>query len=134
MDRDNALPLVPIIAAITRYFVAKKIQNGTKKASKSLTNKNVSKMKNALKPNKNAKGEHTSFKRDEQGNITNYRTYEYNKIYFNKNPKSGGFIKSKGYDGKGKPHNGVDTPHIHDYKSGITRKPTQNEIPKGNTK
>lgn len=124
VDRDNALPLVPIIAAITRYFVAKKIQNGTKKASKSLVDKNVGKMKNALKPNKNAKGEHTSFKRDKQGNITNYRTYEYNKIYFNKNPKSGGFVKSKGYDGKGKPHNGVNTPHIHDYKSGITRKPT----------
>ena len=72
------------------------------------------KAKNKLLPDLNAVGDHTSFKRNGSGTITNYRTWQSNP----RNPN--GFDLVKGYDGVGNSHynkvTGVNVypPHIHD--------------------
>ncbi len=69
-----------------------------------------SKGKNNLKPNKDADGDHSSIKRDENGKITNTATYK-------KNPQNpSGFDEEKRVDVTGKTHNNVPTPHVHEKK------------------
>ena len=86
--------------------------------------------KNNLKPNPNAQGAHSTFKRDPKtGKITNYKTWKPNP----RNPK--GFDEVKGYDGVGEPHFNKFTkrdymPHIHDKTTpGGVREPQPWEIP-----
>ena len=80
--------------------------------------------KNKLKPDPDATGPHTTFKRGPDGTIEHYATYEPNP----KNPS--GFDEILRYDGVGKPDNNVSTPHIHERK--IVRPANPWEIP--NTK
>lgn len=86
---------------------------------------------NKIKPNPEAGGSHSVFKKDPvTGQTTNYKTYEPN----SKNPS--GFDEVLGYDGIGKAHvnktNGEKLmPHIHDKTApGGVRTPEQWEIPK----
>ena len=86
--------------------------------------------KNRLKPDTNAEGEHSTFKRDPStGDITNTRSWKPNP----KNPN--GFDDEGGYDGVGQPHTNPVTgeelmPHVHDNNvSGGARKPIPWEIP-----
>ena len=68
---------------------------------------NACKGKNKLKPNPEAQGAHTVFKRDPvTGKITNYATYEPNPM----NPS--GFDEVLRFDGIGKAHAGVPTSHV----------------------
>ena len=62
---------------------------------------------NVLKPDPNAKGAHSTFRRDPKtGQITHYATYEPNPL----NPT--GFDEVLRYDGVGKAHGGIPTPHV----------------------
>ena len=64
--------------------------------------------KNNLAPSKEAVGDHSTFKRDKNGNITNTATYK-------KNPKNpSGFQEVKRVDRVGKSHGGISTPHVHE--------------------
>ena len=64
--------------------------------------------KNKLTPNPEAKGAHTTYKRDPVSNrITNYATYEPNPL----NPS--GFDEVLRFDGVGGSHGGIPTPHVH---------------------
>ena len=64
--------------------------------------------KNKLKPNPEANGAHTTYKRDPiSKKITNYATYEPNPL----NPS--GFDEVLRFDGVGATHGGVSTPHVH---------------------
>ena len=86
---------------------------------------------NKIKPDPNATGDHTVFKRNPKtGEITNYRTYETNPH----NPK--GFQEVKGFDRYGRDHYNkaleeyINTPHIHDATTpGGIRYPYPFEIP-----
>ena len=86
---------------------------------------------NKIKPDPNATGDHTVFKRNPKtGEITNYRTYETNPH----NPK--GFQEVKGFDRYGREHYNkaleeyINTPHIHDATTpGGIRYPYPFEIP-----
>lgn len=75
---------------------------------------NTGRGRNNIKPDLDAQGSHSVFKRDPNtGEITNYKTYEPNP----KNPS--GFDEVIGYDGVGKSHanpvTGEDLmPHVHD--------------------
>lgn len=87
--------------------------------------------KNNIKPDTNAQGAHSVYKRNPQtGEITNYKTYKPNP----KNPT--GFDEVIGYDGVGTPHKNPVTgedllPHVHDKSvPGKVRIPTPDEIPK----
>ncbi|MDO5614806.1 MAG: polymorphic toxin type 24 domain-containing protein [Cruoricaptor ignavus] len=98
-----------------------------------LIHKAGGKMSNKLTPNKEAAGDHSSFSRDKNGNIYKYETYE--------KTKTGHFNPTKRFDGgkpdgsSGSPHidkksgQSVTTPHVQD-KSGNTRKPTNDELPR----
>ena len=77
--------------------------------------------KNKLKPDPDAQGAHTTFKRGPDGTIEHYATYEPNP----RNPS--GFDEVLRYDGVGKSHNNVPTPHIHEGK--IVRPADPWEIP-----
>ncbi|MCI9250178.1 MAG: hypothetical protein HFG99_13805 [Dorea sp.] len=92
--------------------------------------KRTGRAKNNLRPDPNATGAHSTFKRDPvTGKITNYATYRVNP----KNPT--GFDEVIRYDGVGAPHTNKVTgevlmPHIHDKKAiGGLRKPETWEIP-----
>ncbi len=92
---------------------------------------NTGRGKNKIKPDTNAQGAHSVYKRDPNtGEITNYKTYKPNP----QNPS--GFDEVIGYDGVGAPHKNPITgedllPHIHDKSvPGKVRKPTPDEIPK----
>ena len=92
---------------------------------------NIGRAKNKLKPDSDAVGDHSVFKRDPNtGEITNYKTYRRNL----KNPN--GFDEAKGYDGVGKSHKNKVTgedliPHVHDKGvPGGVRNPEPWEIPR----
>lgn len=60
-----------------------------------------------MKPDPNAKGPHTTFSRDPKtGQVNHYATYDPNPL----NPT--GFDEVLRYDGVGKAHGGIPTPHI----------------------
>ena len=93
--------------------------------------KRTGRAKNNLRPDPNATGAHSTFKRDPvTGKITNYATYRVNP----KNPT--GFDEVIRYDGVGSPHRNKVTgeelmPHVHDKKAiGGLRGPEKWEIPK----
>jgi len=75
-----------------------------------------------LKSDPEAQGDHTVFRRGPDGTIEHYTTYKSNP----RNPSK--FDKVLRYDGVGKAHNGVPTPHIHEGK--IVRPAKPHEIPK----
>ena len=75
-----------------------------------------------LKPDSNAQGAHSTFKRGPNGTVEHYATYKPNP----KNPT--GFDEVLRYDGVGKSHGGVPTPHIHEHN--IVRPANPWEIPK----
>lgn len=71
--------------------------------------------KNKLKPDSNAQGDHSTFKKEADGNITNTATYKQN----SKNPT--GFDEVKKVDVKGSSHKDssgkeVKNPHVHEPK------------------
>lgn len=76
---------------------------------------------NKLGPNQNAVGDHSTFSRNEEGVVNHYKTYEVNP----QNPS--GFQEVKHYDGEGRSHGGVDTPHIHE--GGTVRPAESDETP-----
>ena len=76
-----------------------------------------------LKPSSEATGDHSSFKTDGKGKITNTATYKQNP----KNPS--GFDEVKRVDVTGKKHNGVNTPHVHEPKQRV-RPAKPDELPK----
>jgi len=87
--------------------------------------------KNKLRPDPNAQGDHTTFKRNpDTGEVTNYETWRSNP----KNPT--GFDSAKRYDGIGDSHFNPVTqenliPHVHDKTvPGKVRVPIPWEIPK----
>ncbi|NLP27009.1 MAG: hypothetical protein GX365_06645, partial [Clostridiales bacterium] len=92
---------------------------------------NFGRGKNKIRPDINAQGAHSVFKRDPvTGGITNYRTYAPNP----QNPT--GFDEILGYDGVGGSHHNkftgqdVGTPHVHDPATpGNVRPPHPWEIP-----
>lgn len=79
-----------------------------------------------------AAGPHTSFRRGEDGRITNYETYDLN-------PRTGEWGAEKRFRGEGKPHGGVDTPLILERPDGkgpgarptMPREPYPWELPGG---
>lgn len=83
---------------------------------------------NQLQLDKNAQGDHSTFKRDANGNIYKYQEWKKN----DRNPN--GFDPGKRFDGgkpngtSGAPHNGIATPHINE-KNGV-RPPYKQEIPR----
>jgi hypothetical protein len=89
--------------------------------------------KNDLKPDPAAQGsDHSTFKTDGNGKVTNYETYKSNP----QNPNTG-VEKVKRYDGQGQGHVNkktgvkVETPHVHDKTvPGEVRNPYPDEIPK----
>jgi RHS repeat-associated protein len=91
-----------------------------------------SRSKNDLKPDPNATGPHSTFKRDPvTGKVTNYETYQPQSNPQNPNP----WEKILRYDGVGKAH--PDTinkqsilPHVHDFMNNEVRGPYRYEIPK----
>jgi len=85
----------------------------------------VSKTKsdNKLKPSSEATGDHSTFKKDGKGKTTNTATYKQNP----KNPS--GFDEVKRVDVKGKSHNSVKTPHVHEPKKPV-RPAKPNELPR----
>jgi hypothetical protein len=93
-------------------------------------NSNSGRNKNKLKPDSNAEGDHTTYKRNpDTGEITNYETWKPNP----KNPT--GFDSVKRYDGIGRPHMNPLTgeelmPHVHDKAvPGGVRAPIPWEVP-----
>lgn len=78
---------------------------------------------NKLKPSSEATGDHSSFKTDADGNITNTATYKQNP----QNPS--GFDEVKRVDVTGKAHNGVETPHVHEPKKPV-RPAKPEDLPK----
>ena len=77
---------------------------------------------NKLKPDSNSQNPHSTFKRGPNGNIEHYATYKPNP----KNPT--GFDEVLRYDGVGKAHRGIPTPHIHERN--LIRPANPWEIPK----
>jgi hypothetical protein len=59
--------------------------------------------KNDLEPDPNAQGPHTTYKRDQDGNITNYKEWD------------GNGHPVKEVDITGSTHGGIKTPHTHEY-------------------
>ncbi|NLW71831.1 MAG: hypothetical protein GXY37_02940 [Chloroflexi bacterium] len=88
--------------------------------------------KNDLRPDPNATGLHSTFKRDPTtGKVTNYETYQPQTNPQNPNPWS----KILRFDGIGKAHPESSTnlkilPHIHDFLKNIIRRPSWLEIPR----
>jgi hypothetical protein len=87
---------------------------------------------NDLKPDPNATGSHSTFKRDPvSGKITNYETYRPQTNPQNPNQ----WERILRYDGIGKMHYETGTsnyllPHVHDFLNNFIRKPFWYEIPK----
>lgn len=80
------------------------------------------KAKNRLKPDVNAKNDHSTFRTDEKGFITCIALWIKN-IF---NPS--GFQLKKRIDVYGEAHNGVPTPHVHEGKT--VRPALKSELPK----
>lgn len=88
-----------------------------------------SRSKNRLSPDVTAEGDHTNFKRDQSGKISNYATYRRNE----KNPS--GFQEEKRVDITGREHTNPDgsivaTPHVHETGKKGVRPAAEGEIPK----
>lgn len=103
---------------------------GSNDASSSVNDNSSGKQKNKLTPDEKATGDHTSFARDNNGDI-----YKYQENKQVQNPSGQTFWdKGKRFDGgkpdgsPGAPHNGKPTPHINE-KDGSTRPPTPAETP-----
>jgi len=85
---------------------------------------------NHLKPNSKATGEHSTFRRNKNGEISHYTTYKKN----SKNPS--GFDEVKRFDGKGSaPHKNkkgepIEAPHVHEKGQKDPRPARPDEIPK----
>ena len=85
-------------------------------------------LRNKLKPDPNADGNHTTFLEDILGRITRYATYLFNKL----NPTN--FDEVKRVDLVGKAHTNkttgqtISTPHVHEKDE--VREATEEEIPK----
>jgi len=86
---------------------------------------------NNLRPDPNATGDHTTFRRDASGNITHHETWRTNP----QNPS--GFDSGSSFHGTGKGHfnkvteQRVGTPHVHDSSTpGGIRPATPDEIPR----
>ena len=99
------------------------------------TGKNVAKTggkgSNHLKPAEDALGDHSSFRKDKEGNISNYTTYKNNP----QNPT--GFDEVKRVDMKGQSHKDkqgkdIPTPHVHEKVNNVktVRIATEDELPK----
>lgn len=106
-------------------------QKGSDKLSKPEASSSPSgRGKNKLQPDKGAQGDHTTFQRDQNGNIYKYQE-------FKKNDKnSNGFDPQNRFDGgkpdgsSGAPHNGIPTPHVNGKNiPGGVRIPTPREVP-----
>jgi RHS repeat-associated protein len=87
---------------------------------------------NRLQPNADADGPHSVFRRDPGGGNTHYETFRPQT-----NPRNPNRWESvKRFDGSGKAHfdkgtgQNVPTPHIHNNRTGGTRAPRANEVPK----
>jgi hypothetical protein len=92
-------------------------------SSSSSSSSNTGKGKNNLKPDSNAGGDHSTFKTDKDGKITNTATYKANP----QNPT--GFDEIKRVDVKGSSHAGVPTPHVHEPKKPV-RPAKPEELPR----
>jgi RHS repeat-associated protein len=86
--------------------------------------------KNHLKPDGNAKGEHSTFRRNDNGEITNYTTYEQNP----KNPSGFQEVKRVDVTGDGHKHTVtrevIPTPHVHEQGQKNPRAARNDELPK----
>lgn len=82
--------------------------------------KNLSLCFYRLEPNTEAIGDHSSFKTDKDGKITNTATYKVNP----QNPR--GFQEVKRVDKVGATHNGIPTPHVHE--NGKVRPAKEDEL------
>ena len=71
--------------------------------------------KNDLLPNPDAEGPHSTFKYDNDGRISHYATYEPNP----RNPSR--FDEVLRFDGVGKAHAGIETPHFHILRKTVVR-------------
>ena len=101
-------------------------------AQKPLVKNNLSTPKggravNNLKPELNASGDHSTFRTDATGRVTHYASWKPNP----KNPT--GFDVTYRFDGIGRAHNGVPTPHIHDFvaNGGRAISPRLWQLPRG---
>ena len=101
-------------------------------AQKPLVKNNLSTPKggravNNLKPELNASGDHSTFRTDATGRVTHYASWKPNP----KNPT--GFDVTYRFDGIGRAHNGVPTPHIHDFvaNGGRAIPPRLWQLPRG---
>ena len=87
---------------------------------------------NKLSPDPDAVGPHTSFKRNQDGKVTGYETYD-------TNPHTGQFTPEKRFRGEGGPHGNVDPPFVLERKPGkgpgstpvVPRPATPGELPNG---
>lgn len=86
--------------------------------------------KNHIKPDGNAKGDHSSFRRNDNGEITNYVTYEQNP----KNPSGFQEVKRVDVTGGGHTHSEtrevIPTPHVHEPGQKNPRQARPDELPK----
>lgn len=127
-EREKLFSFIPIAGLEVKG--SNVIKGILSKGAGKAVNPNTGRAANKLKPDLNAQGAHSTFKRSPNtGEITNYKTWQPN----TKNPS--GFDLIKGYDGIGKPHTNSVTkqdlmPHIHDktVPSGV-RVPDLWEIP-----
>ena len=86
---------------------------------------------NKLSPVDDAVGPHTSFRRDQNGRVTNYETYDLN-------PRTGEWGSEKRFRGEGKLHGGVEPPLILERPEGkgsgarptVPRQPESWELPR----
>ena len=87
---------------------------------------------NKLAPARDAVGPHSSFRRDADGRVSHYETYDLN-------PHTGAWSASKRFRGSGKPHGGVEPPFVLERPTGkgtgarpnVPRTPEPWELPKG---
>ena len=104
---------VPTGSTFRKLYTESTDQNSDNKAKQSeqaktgiSEEKKVGREKNKLEPDKEAKGDHTTFKRDDNGNVFKYQLWKENE----RNP-NGGFDAGKRFDG-GKPDGSAGKPHI----------------------
>ena len=128
----SAVPLLGGAAAVAtgetmKVHGAMMVVSGSKNLAegkgKLQENKTGTKSDNKLKPSSEATGDHSSFKTDGSGKITNTATYKQNP----KNPS--GFDEAKRVDVTGKADNGVKTPHVHEPKQKV-RPARPDELPR----
>lgn len=87
---------------------------------------------NRMEPVQDASGPHTSFKRNQQGRVTGYETYDVN-------PNTGRFGAERRFRGEGGPHGGVEPPFILERAPGkgpgarpvVPRPARPEELPRG---